>query len=284
MKIYLINLDRAAERLSWFRQQIDGKGLDLIRVAAVDASRLDEAELDRWRALSSGQKSLSPPEIGCMLSHRKVWELIVQGTDEWAFVAEDDIHLTADAPLFLRGANWIPKGADLVKAETFLNELEMSAAVWGQPHGHQLRRLKSRHFGTAGYFISKKVAVQLLAYTAKHCEPVDLILFSRELGLLDELTVLQLSPAICVQHMAAPGVKTKAGSGLSSQIDGERLRFHRNHPKSVRLRGMARVWREIKRVGRDIMAPLRKAARIFKRESVFRSVPITLGGEGNQSS
>lgn len=278
MKIYLINLDRATERLAWFMQQTDAMRLDVVRIGAVDAARLDEAELESWRARSSGRKSLSPPEIGCMLSHRKVWQLIVQGADEWAFVAEDDICLAPDAPLFLRDADWIPEGAEVVKAETFRSELEMSFAVWGRPHGHELRRLKSRHFGTAGYFISRNVATRLLAYTANHCEPIDLILFTTEHGLLDQLNVLQLSPAICVQHMVVARGMVAAGSELASQIDAVRTDFHRNDPRSARIYGVPRIWREIKRIGQHIAAPIRRALLIARRESVFKKVPVMLEG------
>ncbi|WP_292455937.1 glycosyltransferase family 25 protein [Mesorhizobium sp.] len=40
------------------------------------------------RALAS--VPLSAGEIGCFLSHRKVWQMVAGSRDEWAFVAEDD--------------------------------------------------------------------------------------------------------------------------------------------------------------------------------------------------
>lgn len=56
MKIYLINLDRSPDRLTWFMGQVEGKGLDVVRVPAVDARLLDESDFDRLLKLTSGKK------------------------------------------------------------------------------------------------------------------------------------------------------------------------------------------------------------------------------------
>lgn len=278
MKIYFINLDRSPGRLDWFMAQVAGMDVTTVRVPAVDARQLPEQEFERLRRLSSGVNSMSPAEMACLLSHRKAWALVAEGEDDWAFVAEDDIHFSADAASFLKSDRWIPAGVDLVKAETDLKRHELSFKTWGEPFGHELRRLKSAHVGSGGYFVSRVAARKLIAYTDGHCEPVDVILFSSTEGLLQELTALQLSPAICVQDVWI--VPNAAADGvLSSGIAEDRVQFHRSDPRSARRRGSAKVVHEIGRIGRQIARPFRMALLMLTGQSVFKKVPVRLAGE-----
>ena len=130
MKVYYINLDRSPERRAWFKQQTEDLGLELVRVPAVDGRQLSVAELDSWRAFTEGNEILSAAEIGCFLSHRKAWEMVLSGDEKWAFVAEDDIHFSGNAAAFLSDDKWIPPLAGLVKAETDLRRHEFSSSCF----------------------------------------------------------------------------------------------------------------------------------------------------------
>lgn len=277
LKIYFINLDRSPGRLDWFMAQVAGMDVTTVRVPAVDAKQLPEQEFERLRRLSSGVNSMSPAEMACLLSHRKAWALVAEGEDDWAFVAEDDIHFSADAASFLKSDRWIPAGVDLVKAETDLKRHELSFKTWGEPFGHELRRLKSSHVGSGGYLVSRSAAVKLLAYTEHHCEPVDVILFSATEGLLHDLIALQLNPAICVQDVWIAPVASEGV--LSSGIAEDRLQFHRNDPRSARRRGSAKVVYEVRRIGYQIARPFRMGLLMLTGRSVFKKVPVRLGGD-----
>lgn len=274
MKVYFINLDRSPGRLDWFMAQVAGMDLETVRVSAVDAKLLPEEEFERLRRLSSGVNSMSPAEMACLLSHRKVWQMVVDGSDEWAFVAEDDIHLSADASNFLRSDRWIPAGVDVVRAETDLSRAELSHKTWGEPAGHELRRLKSNQLGSAGYFVSRVAARRLLDHTEHGCEPADVVLYSPGHGLLRQLVVLQMAPALCIQDMWAQGATV--GGSLTSQIAQDRSHFHRNDPRSARRRGVAKLAYEIRRIGRQLANPFRMALLTVTGRSVFRTVPVEL--------
>jgi glycosyl transferase family 25 len=272
MKVYLINLDRSPDRLSWFRRQTEGMDIDLVRVPAVDAKNLPESELDRLRALSSGRRSrdqriLSAGEIGCFLSHRKIWEIVAKDDESWAFVAEDDIHFSSQAATFLRAGDWIPQGADLIKAETNLRRHELSVKLWGQAEGHELRGLRSYHFGSGGYFISPKAAAHLLAFTERRCDPVDEILFSPTLGVLKQIEVLQISPAICIQDVYLQ--EHTDTDVLQSVIERERVTVRRGGREK---RLAAKLVREIRRLGAQIAETLRRVVMIGTGRAVFRRV------------
>lgn len=221
MKVYYINLDRSPERCAWFMQQARTLGLDLVRVAAIDGRQLPTEELDRWRALSEGNKILSPAEVGCFLSHRKAWEMVCAGDEEWAFIAEDDVHFSQNAAAFLSGDGWVPAQTDIVKAETNLRQHEFSPASWPAPRGHELRLLKSTHLNAGGYLLTRDAAARMLAFTEQKCEAVDGLLFAKEYMQEHRLKVLQIIPAICIQDGYIN--EHAATSPLGSVINEERI-------------------------------------------------------------
>jgi glycosyl transferase family 25 len=92
---YLINLDRARERYSFAMRSLDGLGLPLERISAVDGSNLSDAEIMDVvdvAAYRSYFKML--PErgsIGCSLSHEKAWRKFLESDNEYAIIFEDDV-------------------------------------------------------------------------------------------------------------------------------------------------------------------------------------------------
>ncbi len=275
MKTYFINLDRSPDRLAWFRRQGEALGLDLVRVSAVDARDLGADEIARLRARSSGNSELSPGEIACLLSHRKVWQMLVEGTDEWAFIAEDDIHFAPDTASFLTSSDWIPAGAEIIKVETNLRLQELSRKVWGVPFDHELRRLHSEHFCAGGYILSRSGAGRLIRFTEHRCEPVDVILFSPLLGILSITPILQLTPAICLQNMYVEDTQTEIlESDLQAGREVERRERKRRKTTAAKLR------REARRIALQAAEPFRRLFLVATGRSVFRKVPF---GGGKRS-
>lgn len=268
MKVYFINLDRSPDRLAWFSRQGEVLGLDLVRVPAVDGRTLDANEMARLTAMSSGNSDLSAGEIACLLSHRVVWGHIVDGPEPWAFVAEDDVHLSPDIAKFLGSPEWIPAGAELIKAETNLRRQELSKKVWARPFGHELRQLHSNHYCSGAYFVSQEGAARLLAFTETHVEQADVILFSPELGILSETPVLQISPALCLQDMYLD--EARQDRRLASLIDAPRVSRRKSRDMSL----PAKIWREARRVARQAAEPFRRSFLIVTGRSVFRKVPF----------
>ncbi|MET3794136.1 glycosyltransferase family 25 protein [Aquamicrobium terrae] len=267
MKVYYINLDRSPERRAWFTQQAEALGLDLVRVPAVDGRELPAAELDHWRQLSEGNKVLSPGEIGCYLSHRKAWEAVLAGDEKWAFIAEDDIHFSRNAAAFLCDDSWIPAQAGLIKAETDLRRHEFSPTSWPAPFGHELRRLKSTHLNTGGYFLTREAADRMLTFTERKCEAVDGLLFAMRYMQEHRLKVMQIIPAICIQDTYMELVRTMA---LGSLIDEER-NAGRKATKQT-LSTYARIKREMKRILMQLCGFIIRIFRTLTRKSIFMAV------------
>ncbi|TPM24261.1 glycosyltransferase family 25 protein [Mesorhizobium sp. B2-3-5] len=101
------DLDRSVDRLTGVTAEFSRIGIQFERVAGVDAA--------------TGAPFIAPPlteaEVCCFLSHRRCWQIIVDGPDQYGAVFEDDVVFSHDAGSLLADDIWIPRGADVVKLE-----------------------------------------------------------------------------------------------------------------------------------------------------------------------
>lgn len=93
--IFLINLDRATDRLARAAQALRAESLTFERVAAVDGAQLNPATYQAMTAASVGayHDRLTPGELGCYLSHVHVLTRIVTQALPVSLVLEDDFEV-----------------------------------------------------------------------------------------------------------------------------------------------------------------------------------------------
>jgi glycosyl transferase, family 25 len=276
MICYLINLERTPERLAHFMAQVEGHNLEVARVEAVDGLALSAAEIRQWQERSTVWSPLSSAEIGCFLSHREAWSMVVERGEPWAFIAEDDIHLSDDFGDFLNNADWLPADAALVKAETSFARIEMSMKGCRKARMHRMCRLASDHTGSGGYFVSRTGAEVLLRLADTVCEPVDRFLFSPDLPAAQALRPYQLDPALCTQdcYLTAQGL----GLGLKGNIPwgGDGPATATREPKRT---GTAKLRHEVLRPLLQLAALRRRLCRGAFRKSITKAVRIRIGGK-----
>lgn len=119
--IYLINLERSAERLAHMTAQLNNIGLAFERIQAVDGFelRLDvgdaddlSIDFDYWRKYH--HRDMLASEIGCYLSHLCALKTFLASPNKIALILEDDAELSPGFIEILRSitanADW-----DLVK-------------------------------------------------------------------------------------------------------------------------------------------------------------------------
>ena len=90
--IFVMNLDRSPERWSKASKAMEKAGLQVNRLPAVDGRVMSRQELLKHStrlALFFQPKGV----IGCYLSHRKFWQMVVDQNMEYAVIMEDDIQL-----------------------------------------------------------------------------------------------------------------------------------------------------------------------------------------------
>jgi len=96
LSVYCINLRRSVERRRHMEREFSRLGWEPTFVEAVDGPVTHSHEdLLRKQELSPDHHGIFNPlsltEIGCSLSHEKVWKLIVDRREPYAIVCEDDL-------------------------------------------------------------------------------------------------------------------------------------------------------------------------------------------------
>ena len=92
-KVFLINLERFKERLQACTELLNENNVEFERITAVDGSHLSNeivSELYNYTDSKSYYKELNKGEIGCYLSHKMVWQKIVEDELDFAIILEDD--------------------------------------------------------------------------------------------------------------------------------------------------------------------------------------------------
>lgn len=157
---WVINLDRATERLQRITQQLAATGLPWTRISAVDGRALPPAEQQaRLDAATYRRRHGMEPalgELGCYLSHVAVMHALLASPHQVALVLEDDVLLTPALVPVLQGLMAHPERWDMVK---------LSQVHSGTPRpylqvapGHQLAVMLSRCTGSSAYVVNRRAA------------------------------------------------------------------------------------------------------------------------------
>lgn len=196
MKTYVINLDRSAERLAHMSEQLLALEIPFERIGAVDGSALVQSVLDAHRPMLPGT-------IGCFLSHRKVWQRLIESGETHALVLEDDAKLSSSLADYVHKTNWMPEGMDIIRIEgDVIRPVELTCNPTTTVAGRGLHKTRSNCCGSAGYFFTRRAAVFLLEGSSNLPEPVDIYIF----GKLQRrtLNVHQMVPALTRQLSMDP--------------------------------------------------------------------------------
>lgn len=111
--IFVISLARATERRQDIIRRLESAGLDYEIIDAVDGQELDSVDYkerlnDDFFSLITGRRLLSS-EIGCYLSHYKLWERMTEQKISRALILEDDATWDDDLKQVIAdvlSANW----------------------------------------------------------------------------------------------------------------------------------------------------------------------------------
>ncbi len=226
--IYLINLDRSADRLRFVTHRLDSLGLPFTRIAAVEGARLTADERAAFVAARprDGKRSWRDGQIGCFLSHLDAWRRIAAGPDAYGLVLEDDIHLSDATPAILAELSWIPANADIVRLESTGQWLSLGPPL-ASAAGRPVRRIRSAAWGAGAYLLSRQAAAQLMTSDPALQTPADDFLFNLAgSAIAQSLTTYQVVPALAVQDKfsAEDAIVEGFGSDIETDTVNQRLR------------------------------------------------------------
>lgn len=246
--VYVINLERRPDRLSYMAGQLDRLGLAWKQVPAVDAQTATDAEIGQEVALSGHRVRMGRGSQCCAITNFRIFRALVAGDAPAALVLQDDVQLSPEVAPFLRDATWLPEGIGLIQLEKYGRT--QSSRLAGPPlerspvNGREVRQLYSRT-GGAGAFIITRAAARIIVERKGILDvPIDHFLFSPNASwVFDAVGVAIVTPALAVQQQ----------DDFESDIAQERKR---SKPLPARLK---RLWMEVNRAPMQAMAWARGA-------------------------
>lgn len=180
MKVFVISLKEAQSRRAAMRAQIEALGLGFEFFDAVDGRGFDvpsHPAYDAWRRRAFFGKDMTGGEIGCLLSHRGIYEKMVAENIEKAVVLEDDAILYPD---FARVVEALARGGHSFDLVRFLGSEKVAklrqriiAPVTGE---YTLNRICTTPGGAHAYMITLEGAKKMLARMGRNYLPVDTLM------------------------------------------------------------------------------------------------------------
>jgi glycosyl transferase family 25 len=174
--IFVISLPGSVDRQQAIAQQLAQHGLDFSWLDGVDGRRLAAPELatvySAQRAETEGGRQLNAGEIGCALSHQKVYRQMLAADIPLALVLEDDAALDGD---FAQRLAEICATLDWQAVDLLLLSHIQKYTAWGAraiAGDRELVRPVVAYNGN-GYLLTRRAAQLLLAQLTPIYQPAD---------------------------------------------------------------------------------------------------------------
>lgn len=175
LPIAYINLDTDTARRAHLEEQLQGLGLSATRIPGARWRDLPAEVQARLYSDALNQRGYPRPlvegEKGCYASHLRACEHLLAGTDPAMLVLEDDVALAPALPQVLAALEQIPRGWDVIKLHSRLNE----ATLKQRPlcPGHVVAVYQRVPSMATGYVLSRSGARKLLASRQPFGRPID---------------------------------------------------------------------------------------------------------------
>lgn len=241
-KVFVINLKKDKDRRDYITKELVDRNIDFEIVEAVYGKELTQEQLHELVDVEQAKKNIgremSLNEIGCALSHQKIYKKIVDENLDGAFILEDDIILKADFKIIL----------DLIEK----NKASLPQCVWlsldesSIYSRKKMLKLNNEHAvyrgrivgGTQAYYLDNSAAKKLLEKNTK----VKYLADSNR-GYNFETNILSIDRCI-----------VKESDGFESNIRNDRVTLHK---KNILKRSVARL-RNFIRVIRNFVAGVKQ--------------------------
>lgn len=195
--IFVISLPDAQERRAKITALLNKTGLSFTFVDAIDGRSFDmttQPAYDRQRRLRFFGRDMTGGELGCTLSHKKIYEMMVDQNIPEALIFEDDILLHDNFMTALDAVLGCPVPYDCVR---FFGTPKILKAkkrkIYDLADGLSLNRLCATPGGAYAYLMKQAGARKLLPHLQKNTYPIDGLMGRSWQTGLDWLAVLPLT-------------------------------------------------------------------------------------------
>lgn len=177
--ILVISLEHSRERREIMAARLTALGLDFEFVDAVYGRRLTADEVsagyNSFKRNLFFNKHMSLPEIGCLYSHRKACQTMLDKGLSHAVILEDDAILANDFAEAVRDVMKLSDKWDLIRFVCREKAGRTSRRVVSIGQGKSLVRFRATPAGAYGYLLSAKAAGRLLERSAHAWMPLDIM-------------------------------------------------------------------------------------------------------------
>ncbi|MEO0633920.1 MAG: glycosyltransferase family 25 protein [Pseudomonadota bacterium] len=229
----VINLARASERRAHMQAELATAGITARFLPAFDMKEHAPEKLLEHCTRTGPWGVFQPGNMACTISHELAWERFLETGAEFCVILEDDVYISPDIAAWLADLSWWPDDAHLVKIERWNGrDTKVLLERSGPDHlGRSLRRLFSRHVGSAGYILNRDGARIMLAHRPFRVS-IDNHLFNRNASPAARAVVTyQVNPALVTQGNEPEGVPAslthrKKPEGMEKWLQKARRGWH----------------------------------------------------------
>jgi glycosyl transferase family 25 len=162
LPIWVLNLQEDKPRLLFMRKQLRKLNLDYEVIPAVNGAALSAEERKLYSpemAVQCSKRELTLGEIGCMLSHIRMWERMLRERIRELLVLEDDVFIGQGIIEVLKNRKKLPRDWEFENFST-----DAAQAPFGQfiADIYRASRHKEAAVRTSAYLINRKGAQKLL--------------------------------------------------------------------------------------------------------------------------
>jgi glycosyl transferase, family 25 len=162
--IWILNLERSRDRREFMERQLNELNWRFDMVSAVDSKYLGSEDLKHYsaqEAMKTIQRELKPGEIGCALSHARMWERIVAENIEEVLILEDDVTIKSELLDVLGRRSTFPEDWEFINFRTDVQKIPFGPPVHTKYKICHFKRYANR---TCAYFINARGAKKLCAH------------------------------------------------------------------------------------------------------------------------
>ena len=176
-QLFIINLERSGDRRKYMSDRLNQLSLGFEFYDAVDGAELTEYDLGSYnceKRLKAFGCDLTPNEIGCYLSHYRLYEKIMSENIQQAVIMEDDVEIADDFPKILHELNGAPDDWEFIRlAGTRVRKGKEVAKLAGE---YRVVRLLNTASGAQAYLINLRGAKKLLKYGREITRQLDMMI------------------------------------------------------------------------------------------------------------
>lgn len=184
--MFVMNLDRHSDRLANIEKLFNRFNLQFTRIPGVDGNSLSDKEVKKitnfYTSFYYGFP-LSKGSIGTVLSHKKVYQEIVNTNLDGAFIFEDDVVFDERLPYMIKNHLYDIKKWDFFTFGEFDKPFKFKFKINFQLNidnkNYKFVTIKNPPFLHHAYYVSHKFAKYRLHDLEKIIEPIDNYRFSK---------------------------------------------------------------------------------------------------------